>query len=193
MEEKFADTTRKMVIMRSNESLLLRRYKALEDSEKILRKENSLLKEDTVDIENKFVEKVGELQRMKERQSYKIEFLQQNLSDSVPSSALEEANSQYADLTARYRHLLEQENTHSSNERKMEEMQVLIQALSHEKTKLKEELQEAKQKLVSCEVMVTRMHSAAASTTGEETNVPVHDHQLESLAKQVIKKRLEIA
>ena len=100
--------------------------------------------------------------------------------------------SQYADLTARYRHLLEQEHAHSSNERKMEEMQLLIQGMSHEKTKLKEDLQDAKQKLISCEVMVTRMHSAAASTNGagDETggvNVSAlqDHHQLESLAKQV--------
>ena len=99
--------------------------------------------------------------------------------------------SQYADLTARYRHLLEQEHAHSSNERKMEEMQLLIQGMSHEKTKLKEDLQDAKQKLISCEVMVTRMHSAAASTNGagDETGVNVSalqdHHQLESLAKQV--------
>ena len=190
MELKFADTTRKMVIMRSNEALLIRRYKALEDSEKILRKENGQLKDEIVQVENSVVEKVGELQRIKERQSFKIESLQKTLSDSVPSSALEEANSQYADLTARYRHLLEQEHAHSSNERKMEEMQLLIQGMSHEKTKLKEELQDAKQKLISCEVMVTRMHSAAASTNGgDETTVSlsaVQDHQLESLAKQVL-------
>ena len=92
MESKFADTTRKMVIMRSNEALLIRRYKALEDSEKILRKENGHLKDDIVQVENGVIEKVGELQRIKERQSFKIESLQKALSDSVPSSALEEAN-----------------------------------------------------------------------------------------------------
>ena len=91
MESKFADTTRKMVIMRSNEALLIRRYKALEDSEKILRKENGHLKDDIVQVENGVIEKVGELQRIKERQSFKIESLQKALSDSVPSSALEEA------------------------------------------------------------------------------------------------------
>ena len=92
MESKFADTTRKMVIMRSNEALLIRRYKALEDSEKILRKENGHLKDDIVQVENGVIEKVGELQRIKDRQSFKIESLQKALSDSVPSSALEEAN-----------------------------------------------------------------------------------------------------
>ena len=78
------------------------------------------------------------------------------------------------------------------NERKIEELELVIEAIGHEKSKLSEELQAAKEKLHSCEVMVTRLHSAAsaaASVAGEDTadivNTMVHDHQLESLTKQV--------
>ena len=98
--------------------------------------------------------------------------------------------SQYADLTARYRLLLEQEQSHSANERKIEELELVIGNLSNEKSKLTEELQSAKEKLHSSEVMVTRLHSAASATasiTGDESPVVamIHDHQLESLTKQL--------
>ena len=79
-DEKFADATRKMVILRSNEALLIRKYKAIEGSEKILRKENVHLKEDVVKIENKFTETIGSLQRQKEMTRFKMESLHQVLS-----------------------------------------------------------------------------------------------------------------
>ena len=92
--------------------------------------------------------------------------------------------SQYADLTARYRLLLEQEQSHSANERKIEELELVIGNLSNEKSKLTEELQSAKEKLHSSEVMVTRLHSAASATAsitgGDESPVVamIHDHQV---------------
>ena len=190
MESKFSDTARKIAILRSNEVLMIRRYKALEDSEKMLRKESFNLKDDIVKIENKFMEKLGSLQRYKDMAAFKIESLQQALSECVPSSSLDEANSQYADLTARYRLLLEQEQAHSVNERKIEELELVIGSLSNEKSKLTEELQSAKEKLHSSEVMVTRLHTAASATasiTGDESPVVamIHDNQLESLTKQL--------
>ena len=92
MESKFADTTRKIVILRSNEALMIRRYKALEDSEKNLRKENLHQKEEMVKIENQFTEKLGCLKRYKDMAAFKIESLQRALSECVPSSSLEESN-----------------------------------------------------------------------------------------------------
>ncbi len=72
--------------------------------------------------------------------TFKIESLQQAMSESVPSSSLEDANRQYAELTARYRHLLEKEQSHSANERRMEEMELVVNNLRQEKSTLNEEL-----------------------------------------------------
>ena len=41
--------------------------------------------------------------------SFKIESLQKSLSESVPASSLEEANKEFADLTAKYRDVLQRE------------------------------------------------------------------------------------
>ena len=69
MKQCLADTTRKIAALRSNEALMVRRYKAVEDSEMNSRKECIKLREEVVNIENAVTEKIGELQRL---DSYQI-------------------------------------------------------------------------------------------------------------------------
>ena len=63
MEERLSDSTRKIALLRSNEAIMVRRYQAVEESDGMVRKENSNLKEEIVDIENAIVQKLGTLQR----------------------------------------------------------------------------------------------------------------------------------
>ena len=63
VEQCLADTTRKIAALRSNEALMVRRYKAVEESEMIARKECVKTREEVVKIENAVMEKIGELQR----------------------------------------------------------------------------------------------------------------------------------
>ena len=61
MKQCLADTPRKIAALRSNEALMVRRYKAVEDSEMNSRKECIKLREEVVNIENAVTEKIGEL------------------------------------------------------------------------------------------------------------------------------------
>ena len=63
LEKRVADTTRKIAALRSNEALMVRRYKAIEDSEMSARRECAKLREEVVRVENAVVEKIGVLQR----------------------------------------------------------------------------------------------------------------------------------
>ena len=63
IEQCLADTTRKIAALRSNEALMVRRYKAVEESEAMARKECAKTREEVVKIENAVMEKIGELQR----------------------------------------------------------------------------------------------------------------------------------
>jgi len=47
--------------------------------------------------------------------SFKIESLQKSLAESVPASHLEEANREFADLTAKYRDLMQREQVLNSS------------------------------------------------------------------------------
>ena len=87
-----------MAILKSNETMMVRRYKAIEDSEVALRQECAKLKADAVEMEKAVMEKVGVLQRYKDMASFKIEALQKSLAESVPASALEMANRQLSEV-----------------------------------------------------------------------------------------------
>ena len=63
LEQLLADTTRKIAALRSNEALMVRRYKAVEDSEMRAKRECVKLREEIVHVENAVIEKIGELQR----------------------------------------------------------------------------------------------------------------------------------
>ena len=52
--------------------------------------------------------------RHKELATYKIDALQKNLAESIPSSTLDEANRQYTELTMKYRDLLQNESTRNA-------------------------------------------------------------------------------
>ena len=151
VEQCLADTTRKIAALRSNEALMVRRYKAIEDSELSTRKECAKLREEVIKIENGIMEKVGELQRYKELATYKIDGLQKSLAESIPSSTLDEANKQYSELTMKYRDLLQNETTRNAQERRQEEYDLIIEKLRQEKKSIGNELLAAKEKLISME------------------------------------------
>ena len=183
IKTKLSDATRKIAILKSNEAMMIRRYKAMEDSEVSLRKECSSLKDEIVDIENSVIEKLGSLQRYKDMASYKIESLQKSLVECVPGSTLEKANRQLSEITANYRDLLQREQAHSSQGRRIEELEMIIEGLKDEKSVLSVELKVAKEKLVSCESLMHRVQSKTKeSPPGSSEQIT---HQVQSLAKQV--------
>ena len=60
---KIADSARQMALLRSNETIMIRRYNALQESEAIHKKRLGELKEEMLEMESGMMEKFGELQR----------------------------------------------------------------------------------------------------------------------------------
>ena len=58
-----SDCARSIALLRSNEAIMVRRYKAVSESEADLRRHCQKLKEDMVSAENGMIEKMGTLQR----------------------------------------------------------------------------------------------------------------------------------
>ena len=98
-----ADATRKIAILKSNETMMIRRYRAVQDAESELRRDRTDLKRQMASIENAVTAKVGDLQRARDVAVFRVESLQKALLESVPASALEEANRHLAEVTANYR------------------------------------------------------------------------------------------
>jgi hypothetical protein len=61
--DKLADSTRAIALLRSNEAIMVRRFKAVNESEADLRKMCIKLKDEMVAVENGMIEKMGVLQR----------------------------------------------------------------------------------------------------------------------------------
>ena len=85
-------------------------------------------------------------------------------------------------VTANYRDVLQREQTQSAQDRKLEELQLVIERLTEEKMVLSGELKAAKEKLVSCESLMQRIQSKEGGLT---SNPDLVNNQLQSLAKQV--------
>ena len=61
--KRLADCARSIALLKSNEAIMVRRYKAVSESEADLRRHCQKLKEDMVSAENGMIEKMGTLQR----------------------------------------------------------------------------------------------------------------------------------
>ena len=86
--------------------MMVRRYRAVQDSESELRRNEAELKKQLTSMEHAVTAKLGELQRARDAAVFKVDSLQKTLlDDSVPASALEAANRQLAEVTANYRYV----------------------------------------------------------------------------------------
>lgn len=109
--------------------------------------------------------------------SFKIEALQRQLAESVPSAHLNAANREFADLTAKYRDLLQKQKDQTMHERHNQELELKITHLSADKERLGQELQSSKEKILSLDSVVKTL-----SSDGNRQGV---EHQIKSLSNQV--------
>ncbi|KAF5897955.1 centrosomal protein [Clarias magur] len=158
-----AEAARKMTLLRVNERSLTRRYTTLMEQEQHLRKENNKLKDDSVQMEAAVTERIGYLQRFKEMAAFKMAALQKVLDDSVPSSELERANKQYADLTMKYRDLLQKDNRLVQRTTTLEHLEGENVSLREHIGSVNKELEITKEKLHTLEQAWEHMNTAGES------------------------------
>ncbi|NXL60734.1 CE290 protein, partial [Chordeiles acutipennis] len=146
-----AENNRKITVFRVNERSLTRQYTTLLETEQHLRKENEKLKGEITCMETAVIGKIGNLQRFKEMASFKIAALQKVLDGSVPLSELELANKQYNALTAKYRDMLQKDNSLVQRTTNMEHVEHENESLKAQINLLNKELEITKEKLHTVE------------------------------------------
>eukprot|EP00111_Clytia_hemisphaerica_P018438 TCONS_00054542-protein len=139
-KKMLTELTRKITVLKVNEKSLTRRYTILQDVEKNLRKQIDKLNKDFLDMEAAVTSKLGDLERHKETSTYKITALQKALEDTVPLSQLEVTNRQFNELTAKYRDLLQRENSMMAHSSAFDTMQGELKSHQHREKTLKEKL-----------------------------------------------------
>jgi centrosomal protein CEP290 len=187
VRNKLAETARKIGLLKSNEAILTRKYTTLEAKERLLREENLQLRTELLQLENQTLQSIGTLQRAQEAASFKTDSLLKMLEESVPATAMEQANRQYNELTARYRDLLQQQATQCTQTRTLQELELQAGAFRQQKDTLSKELMVAKEKVVAMEALISAVGLRRSGGRGgeEEDQSSSNQLEIEGLAKKV--------
>ncbi|KAK3738058.1 hypothetical protein QZH41_012933 [Actinostola sp. cb2023] len=181
--KRLSELTRKITVLRVNEKSLSRRYTAMQEVETALRKESKKLNNEIVEMETAVAERLGYLQRHKEMATYKIHALQQALDDSVSSKELENANKQYNELTAKYRDLLQRENTLVSRTVLVENLETDVKALQEREAELKKDMTSLKERNHSLEQMLNELLAKDGKSVGDSS--PARQEEINRISRKL--------
>uniref|UniRef100_A0AAY4CHD6 BZIP domain-containing protein n=1 Tax=Denticeps clupeoides TaxID=299321 RepID=A0AAY4CHD6_9TELE len=182
---QISEAARKMTVLRVNENSLTRRYTTLLELEQHLRKENSKLREDFVQMEATVIERIGYLQRFKEMADFKIASLQKALDGSVPASELEKANKQYTDLTVKYRDVLQKDNYLVQRTTTLEHLEKENMTLHEHISSLSKELEITKEKLHTLEQAWEHMSSLGGESSMDKAAKAMANSEIVSVSKKI--------
>lgn len=183
-KKRLGEMTRKITVLRVNEKSLSRRYTAMQEVEAALRKENKKYRNDVVAMETAISERLGYLQRHKEMSTYKISVLQQALDDSVPASELEAANKQYNELTAKYRDIIQRENSLVARSAIVDSLEADKKALEETEAELKKEMTSLKERNHSLEQMLNDLLSKEGGE-GETGTSSVRQEEIDRISRKL--------
>ncbi|PFX18289.1 Centrosomal protein of 290 kDa [Stylophora pistillata] len=183
-KKRLGEMTRKVTVLRVNEKSLSRRYTAMQDVEAALRKENKRYKNDVVAMETAVTEKLGYLQRHKEMSTYKIGVLQQALDESVLATELEAANKQYNELTAKYRDVIQRENSLVARSAIVDNLEADLKALEEREAELKKEMISLKERNHSLEQMVNELLSKGGGEGEGDTSI-VRQEEIDRISRKL--------
>uniref|UniRef100_UPI00358E731A centrosomal protein of 290 kDa isoform X3 n=1 Tax=Myxine glutinosa TaxID=7769 RepID=UPI00358E731A len=124
-----------------------RQITALLENEGLLCRQNKRLQDQLVQAEVAVTQRIGYLQRYKDEASRRLTTLQRELDQSVPAQKLKEAKVQHAQLTAKYRDVLQRESRQSERDSELGQLQGENTALKEGLETLKQELELAKEKI----------------------------------------------
>ncbi|XP_076362477.1 centrosomal protein of 290 kDa-like isoform X2 [Tachypleus tridentatus] len=188
IKQRTAEMSRKMMTLRISESALNRKFAILQEEENVLVKENEKVKKDMVDLEIAVQERIGFLERVKELNIYRIYSLQKVLQKSVPTSELEAANRQIAEISIKYRDLLEHINDFTSKTQEEEKAEYEVNRLKSENLALKPELETDREKLHRLEIMVQQL----GREEGSKEDMVVHSENVSLSQRMAMVEMKEI-
>ncbi|KAE8296722.1 Centrosomal protein of 290 kDa [Larimichthys crocea] len=185
IKRQLSEAWRKMTLLKVNEKKLTRRYVTLLEQEQHLRKENSKLRDESIEMEASVTQRIGYLQRYKEMAGYKIAALQKALDDSVPSSDLEKANRQYTELTVKYRDMLQRDGCLIQRTTNLEHLESENESLRHQISAMTKELEITKEKLNTLEQAWGNISATGGESGMDKADKALVNNEMVSAARRI--------
>ncbi|KAM6215532.1 centrosomal protein of 290 kDa [Rhynchocyon petersi] len=185
MKKILSESSRKITVLQVNEKSLIRQYTTLVELERQLRKENEKQKSELISMEAEVCEKIGCLQRFKEKAIFKIAALQKVLDNSVSLSELELANKQYNELTAKYRDLLQKDNLLVQRTTNLEHLECENASLKEQMEYINKELEITKEKLYTIEQAWEKENKLGNESNMDKTQKSVTNSEIISISKKI--------
>uniref|UniRef100_A0A671UQB0 Centrosomal protein 290 n=1 Tax=Sparus aurata TaxID=8175 RepID=A0A671UQB0_SPAAU len=184
IKRQLSEAWRKLTVLKVNEKKLTRRYMTLLEQEQHLHKENSKLREESINMQASVTQRMGYLQRYKEMAAYKIAALQKALDDSVPSSDLEKANRQYTELTVKYRDMLQRDSRLIQRTTNLEHLESETESLREQISAMNKELEITKEKLYTLEQAWDNI-SAIGENSMDKADKAMANNEMVSAARRI--------
>uniref|UniRef100_A0A8P4KKX1 Centrosomal protein 290 n=1 Tax=Dicentrarchus labrax TaxID=13489 RepID=A0A8P4KKX1_DICLA len=185
IKRQLSEVLRKLTVLKVNEKKLTRRYTTLLEQEEHLRKENSKLRDESIQMQASVTQRIGYLQRYKGMAAYKIAALQKALDDSVPSSELEKANRQYTELTVKYRDMLQRDSRLIQRTTNLEHLESENESLREQISAMSKELEITKEKLNTLEQAWDNINTIGGETSMGKADKVLANNEMVSAARQI--------
>ncbi|XP_036961838.1 centrosomal protein of 290 kDa isoform X6 [Acanthopagrus latus] len=185
IKRQLSEALRKLTVLKVNEKKLTRRYMTLLEQEQHLHKENSKLREESINMQASVTQRMGYLQRYKEMAAYKIAALQKALDNSVPSSDLEKANRQYTELTVKYRDMLQRDSQLIQRTTNLEHLESENESLQEQISAINKELEITKEKLYTLEQAWDNINAIGGENSMDKADKAMANNEMISAARRI--------
>ncbi|CAF0890699.1 unnamed protein product, partial [Adineta ricciae] len=191
VRRRIAEITRKITVLRVNEKTLARKILSYQDIESHLRKDNTKLRTEVVDMEAAVQTRLSYLQRFKDTAAYRIKHLQKQVEESVHQSELDKLNRKYEDVVEKYRDLLEQQHVYVQQTEQTSVISEENRRMTDELEFLRRQLQIDKEKMHLLEETMENLKNQGlisagyATTTGRTSTGGLLDDSPGSLSRKI--------
>ncbi|PAA58010.1 hypothetical protein BOX15_Mlig006149g3, partial [Macrostomum lignano] len=183
------ETTRQVTLLRCNEAALVRRFTALQEAEKTLRRENGRLKSEFTEMEKAVTERLGYYRRFKETAAFKVNSLQKALADCVPRDDLDRLQRKLDELTEKYRDFLEKNNSLVHKAETLDTMEMELRQLRLDNETLKKALTVEKEKRHLLEATMEELSKRGVDTGVTEQSQVAMSKKLSMLEMKELNER----
>jgi chromosome segregation ATPase len=165
IRQRLSESSRQMHVVRAHEKQLRQKCAALEDTDRIIIKENEKMRIEIIEMEIAVKQRIGYLERYKDMANFRIKTLQRQLEESVPISKLDTVNREYNDIVQKYRQLLDKQDQRDMATESLHQTEELNRKFENEIVFLRKELENEKDKTHLLEESLERLKDFQHSNT----------------------------